>query len=134
MILGLGTDLVAVARVRSVLEHRGERFARKLLTEAEWRTCRGREDPAQCLAARFAAKEAGVKALGTGFRNGIRFRDLEVYRAPGEPPRLSFHGAAAGRAWQLGVRHTHLSLADEPEYSLATVVLEGTDSGDLTPE
>lgn len=129
MILGLGTDLVSVERVRSALDKRGERFARRLLTDAEWRTCWDREDPAQCLAARFAAKEAGAKALGTGFRQGIRFRDLEVIRAPGEAPQLSFHGAAAGRAWSLGVRRTHLSLSDEPGYSLATVVLEGADPG-----
>ncbi len=129
MILGLGTDLVAVARIRSALEHRGERFARRLLTEAEWRICQDREDPAQCLAARFAAKEAAAKALGTGFQQGIRFRDLEVLRSSGEPPCLVFHGAAADQARKLGVRQTHLSLADEPGYSLATVVLEGDDTG-----
>lgn len=125
-ILGLGTDLVEVARVRQALERHGERFRSRVLTAGERREGDMRPDPAQHLALRFAAKEAGAKALGTGLR-GVRLRDLEVRRDPGGPPRLVLDGGAAERAGKLGVERIHLSLSDEGGFALATVILEGGD-------
>lgn len=126
MILGLGTDLVAVERVRSALQRHGERFSERILTPGEHALCDDRADPALCLASRFAAKEAGAKALGTGFGHGVRMRDLEVVRESGRAPQLHMHGGAAAVAADLGILRAHLSLSDEPGYALATVVLEGS--------
>ena len=112
MILGLGTDLVAVARVRTALQRHGERFSERILTAGEQDVCAGRSDPPLCVAARFAAKEAAAKALGTGFRLGVRLRDLEVVRDSGRPPRLRVHGEAApdfGVEVQPGVAARHLA-------------------------
>ena len=125
MILGLGTDLVAVERVRAALQRHGERFSERILTPGERALCDDRSDPALCLAARFAAKEASAKALGTGFGHGVRMRDLEVVRESGRAPQLHMHGGAAAVAADLGIVRAHLSLSDEPGYALATVVLEG---------
>ncbi|MFA9461720.1 holo-ACP synthase [Thiohalorhabdus methylotrophus] len=125
MIVGLGNDLVAVDRVRRALERNGERLLERLLTTEERRAAEARRDPGLYLASRFAAKEAAAKALGTGIHQGVRFLDLEVCRAPGRPPELFLHGAAAEHGRQLGVVRTHLSLSDERDYALATVVLEG---------
>ena len=125
MILGLGTDLVAVERVRSALHRHGARFLERVLTPEERALCDHRADPALCVAARFAAKEAAAKALGTGFRGGVRLVDLEVVREPGRAPGLRLHGGAAAVAAGLGVTRAHLSLSDEPGYALATVVFEG---------
>ncbi|MEF8792207.1 holo-ACP synthase [Thiohalorhabdus sp.] len=125
MILGLGTDLVAVDRVRSALESHGERFLERVLTASESELCRSRGDPALCVAARFAAKEAGAKALGTGIGQGVRLRDLEVVRESAQPPQLCLHGQAAAVAAEQGIVRTYLSLSDEPGYALALVVMEG---------
>jgi len=124
----MGTDLVAVDRIRDALARHGDRFLARVLTAGEQAACRDRGDPAQCVASRFAAKEAAAKALGTGFSDGVRLLDLEVARQPGHPPRLHLHGAAAERARSQGVVRAHLSLSDEAGLALATVILEGADS------
>jgi holo-[acyl-carrier protein] synthase len=124
VILGLGNDLVAVARVADALQRHGERFMARVLTDAEAELCRRRQDPAVCVAARFAAKEAAAKALATGLRQGVRLTDLEVVRQPGGAPHLQLHGAAAELARSRGVARTHLSLSDEGGFALATVILE----------
>ncbi|HXG04069.1 MAG TPA: holo-ACP synthase, partial [Candidatus Binatia bacterium] len=80
---GIGVDLVHLPRLRQVVERWQERFLRRVFTDAELAYCRARRDPIPHLAARFAAKEAGLKALGTGLRLGIRWRELEVRREPG---------------------------------------------------
>jgi holo-[acyl-carrier protein] synthase len=125
VILGLGTDLVAVARIRTAWQRHGDRLAERVLTPAERQTGTERADFAAYLASRFAAKEAGAKALGTGFRDGIRLRDIEVQRAPGGPPRLHWHGPAAEQAAWLGMVRSHLSLSDDGAYAMATVIIEG---------
>ncbi|MHB8764488.1 MAG: holo-ACP synthase [Deferrisomatales bacterium] len=125
MILGLGLDLVEVARIRRIREARGERFLRRVFTEAEAAGCLSRRDPDPGLAARFAAKEAGMKALGTGWGEGVGWRDLEVVSAPGCPPRLRLHGAAGAAAERLGVASAHLSLTHDAGVAGAVVVLEG---------
>ncbi len=121
MIIGVGTDLVSVPRLRQAVLRR-DRLLDRLFTEAEVAECRRRADPAPHLAARFAAKEACLKALQIGWGGGVRWREVEVAGAGREVPRLVLRGAAAARAAALGVRQTHLSLAHEGEYALAFVV------------
>ncbi|HKJ87057.1 MAG TPA: holo-ACP synthase [Gammaproteobacteria bacterium] len=125
MIVGLGSDLVAVDRVRRALDRNGERFLDRILTAGERESAAGRQDPGLFVASRFAAKEAAAKALGTGIHRGVRFRDLEVVRSPGNPPELRLHGGAAEHGRRLGVSRCHLTLSDEKGYALATVILEG---------
>jgi holo-[acyl-carrier protein] synthase len=121
VIIGVGTDLVSVPRLRRAVDRR-DRLLTRLFTEAEVAECRRRADPAPHLAARFAAKEACLKALRIGWGGGIRWRDVEVAGGGAEVPRLLLAGAAAARAAALGVRQTHLSLAHEGEYAMALVV------------
>jgi holo-[acyl-carrier protein] synthase len=121
VIIGVGTDLVSVPRLRQAITRR-DRLLDRLFTEAEVADCRRRADPAPHLAARFAAKEACLKALRIGWGAGVRWREMEVAGGGAEVPRLVLRGAAASRAAALGVRQTHLSLAHEGEYALAFVV------------
>lgn len=121
MIIGVGTDLVSVPRLRQAVRRR-DRLLDRLFTEAEVAECRRRADPAPHLAARFAAKEACLKALQIGWGGGVRWREVEVAGRGREVPRLILRGAAAARAAALGVRETYLSLAHEGEYALAFVV------------
>jgi holo-[acyl-carrier protein] synthase len=121
VIIGVGTDLVSVPRLRRAVGRR-DRLLTRLFTEAEVAECRRRADPAPHLAARFAAKEACLKALRIGWGGGIRWREVEVAGGGGEVPRLLLAGVAAARAAALGVRQTYLSLAHEGEYALAVVV------------
>jgi len=121
VIIGVGTDLVSVPRLRQAVIRR-DRLLDRLFTEAEVAECRRRADPAPHLAARFAAKEACLKALQIGWGGGIRWREVEVAGGGAEVPRLLLAGVAAARAAALGVRQTYLSLAHEGEYALAFVV------------
>jgi len=125
MILGVGIDLLQTERLaRALLEH-GPRFAARIFTETELEQCADRRDRVQALSARFAAKEACMKALGTGWRDGIGFRQIEVVRGPQGRPELRLHGAAAERAAAMGVRARHVSLTHQPGNAAAVVVLEG---------
>lgn len=124
-IRGLGVDLVDVARVRALLERHGDRFKERTFTTGEIAYCDGGADPAIHYAARFAAKEAAAKALGTGlWAEGVDWKDFEVTRAENGRPGLRLHGAAASHAAALGVRHAHLSLSHTRELALAQVILE----------
>lgn len=125
MIVGLGLDLLEVRRVRRALEAHGGRFEDRVFTEGEMEDCRGREDLAQALGARFAAKEACLKALGTGWSQGLSFRQVEVVRLDGGKPGVRLHGKARERALALGVRAIHVSLTHQPGVAAAVVVLEG---------
>ncbi len=124
-VTGIGIDLVEVARVRELLERHGERFKARTFTEAETTYCDACADPAMHYAARFAAKEAAAKALGTGFAQGVSWRDIEVAREDSGRPVLRLHGGAAERALALGVRACHLSLSHTRELAQAQVVLDG---------
>jgi holo-[acyl-carrier protein] synthase len=123
MIVGLGLDLVEVSRVDAALSRFGLRFLEKFLNEAELRAAPERNIAAYA-AARFAAKEAGVKALGTGFAGGVTPHDLEVRRADGGRPELFFHGRAAARCAQLGAARAHLTLSHTKNTAAAVVILE----------
>ncbi|KHN49965.1 holo-ACP synthase [Pectobacterium fontis] len=123
-ILGLGTDIVEIGRIEAVIERSGERFARRILTDAEWAHYQRHQQPARFLAKRFAVKEAAAKAFGTGMRNGLAFNQFEVSNDELGKPCLHFLAMAADLAKQMGVRHVHVTLADERRYACATVIIE----------
>lgn len=122
---GLGVDLVAVGRMRRVVERWNERFLRRVFTQEELNYCLKRRDPIPHLAARFAAKEATLKALGIGLSMGVRWTELEVRRKPGQPPILVLSGRsrAVGRA--KGASQVLLSLTHDGDYALAQALLMG---------
>lgn len=124
MIVGLGMDLARIERVARVYGRFGDRFLSRIFTPGERAYCLGKKDPAPSLAARFAAKEAAMKALGTGASRGVRFRDIEVARRSGEAPRVLFHGGARRRAESLGVTASSLTLTHDAGVAAAVVVLE----------
>lgn len=124
MIVGTGVDITEVPRIQQAFERHGERFLHRVFTQEEIRYCAGKVNMAERLAARFAAKEAGMKAIGTGLRGGITWKDMEVVRHPGRPPQLLYHGRAAEIAAALGCRRTHLSLSHTAELAIAHVILE----------
>ncbi|MDP9040112.1 MAG: holo-ACP synthase [Acidobacteriota bacterium] len=125
MVLGLGTDLIEIARIKASVERFGERFLRRVFTPGEIAFCMARgKTSAESLAARFAAKEAAAKALGTGIARGVSWTEMEVHRLPGRAPEMRLHGRAAERAERLGVRRIALSLTHGREHALAVVILE----------
>lgn len=124
MILGSGVDIVEVGRVRALLERQKTRFSERVFTPEEQVYCNAHRDPAPHYAARFAAKEAFLKALGTGWSNGIRWVDVEIRREAGKAPVIKVHGQAAALATQMQVRAIHVSLSHSDENAVATVILE----------
>jgi holo-[acyl-carrier protein] synthase len=129
MIIGIGTDLVCIARIDGAIRRFGDRFLRRIFTDAEILHCTpgptsARLTPSACHARRFAAKEAVVKAMGTGVRDGIWFRDIEVQNDTMGRPMIVTHGPTSRWMQSLGVTHTHLSLSDDSGFALAMVVLE----------
>jgi holo-[acyl-carrier protein] synthase len=124
MILGTGVDIAEVPRIRESIERFGDRFLRRIFTEGEIRYCEQKATRFESYAARFAAKEAGMKALGTGWSRGVRWRDIEVVRPKGQRPTIQFHGEAAAIAARLGARNIALSLTHTSEQALAHVILE----------
>ena len=123
-IIGLGLDVAEIPRVAALIERYGERFIRRLFTDGEIAYCTRRRAPAIHFAARFAAKEAGMKALGTGHSQEVLWRDLEVVRRAG-PPQLQFHGGAARRFNALGARSSLLTITHTEALALAQVLLIG---------
>jgi holo-[acyl-carrier protein] synthase len=121
---GIGIDVVQVQRVVDALERFGERMERRLFTEAELEYCRRHKDPLPHLAARFAAKEAASKAIGTGMSGGVAFKQFEVIQPGGHQPRLEWHGAALERFKSIGARASHLSLTHDAGLAIACVVIE----------
>jgi holo-[acyl-carrier protein] synthase len=124
LILGIGVDLVKVERMEKALE-RGERFQRRIFTERETAYCLRHKHPATHFAARFAAKEAGMKAIGTGWSNGVGWKDFEVTLDARGRPNLLLSGKAAEFAKAMGATHTVVSLAHDGGFSIAVVALEG---------
>ena len=124
MIIGSGIDLVEIARIQHSVDRFGERFLDRVYTAAEKAYCQRKRNAAESLAARFAAKEAGAKALGTGISHGVTWLEIEVVREPGGRPSLRFHGRAAERAERMGVRNVALSLTHTSDLAMASVVLE----------
>ena len=124
MIVGTGIDIVEVPRVAASIERFGARFLQRVFTEAEIRYCQSKQNAAERFAARFAAKEAGLKAIGTGWRRGVAWKDVEVRREPGGRPTIAFSGKAAEFAAKLGVTRASLSLSHTKEHAIASVILE----------
>ena len=124
MVVGLGIDLTEVERIQAALERFGDRFLGRVFTQSERRYCAGRRFPAQHLAARFAAKEAAAKALGTGLSRGVGWQEFEVVRVAGQPPALALSGCALDRADALGVTRISLSLTHTDRYATAVVIFE----------
>jgi holo-[acyl-carrier protein] synthase len=120
---GIGVDLVNIPRIRAAIERWEERFLRRVFTDSEIAYCRARRDPAQHFAARFAAKEAGLKALGTGLRLGVRWRELEVQRQRGQAPTLVLTGRCREISLARGGRRMLLALSHDGEYAVAQAVL-----------
>ncbi len=124
MIVGSGVDLAEVPRIRASVERFGAKFVDRIYTPAEIAYVERKANKYERYAARFAAKEAGMKAIGTGWRHGVTWHDFEVANLPSGKPTLRFHGVAAKVAERLGVRNVALSLTHTKEYGLAYVVLE----------
>lgn len=124
MIVGTGIDIAEVPRIRQVIERHGERFIKRIFTEGEIQYCESKANRVERYAARFAAKEAGMKAIGTGWNHGVRWRDIEVARKPGGRPTLILHGKAAEFAAKLGTTNIALSLTHTAEQAMAQVILE----------
>jgi holo-[acyl-carrier protein] synthase len=121
MIVAVGLDATDIPRVDETLRRFGDRFLHRVFTEGEIAYCMRRHSPAQHLAARFAAKEAAMKALGTGRSQGVLWRDIEVVRHHG-PPQLQFHGIAATRFASLGATRALLTLTHAQSLALAHVL------------
>ena len=124
MIIGIGTDIVEVERIRKSLLRFGERFARKILVESEFARFRESALPVHFLARRFAAKEAAAKALGTGMRNGVAFRQFLISKLESGAPQLTLQGRASELARDKGINNLHISISDENKYAQAFVVME----------
>jgi holo-[acyl-carrier protein] synthase len=120
-------DLVKIPRMREVITRWDERFLRRVFTEQEIAYCRGRRDPVPHFAARFAAKEAGMKALGTGLRLGVKWRELEVHRERGQAPTLELHGRTRELGLARGGRRMLLTLTHDGDYALAQALLVDDD-------
>lgn len=127
MVLGIGIDLVKVERLQHVIQRRGERWVERVFSPGEREDAGEGPHRLRRLAARWAAKEAFAKALGTGVR-GFRWREIEVRRGAGGRPVLHLSGAAAERARTAGVVRVHLSLSHDSDWAVAQVVLEGRDA------
>jgi holo-[acyl-carrier protein] synthase len=124
MIVGTGIDLAEVPRIKASIERFGAKFIGRIYTPAEIEYVERKANKYERYAARFAAKEAGMKAIGTGWKRGVRWQDFEVVNLPSGKPTLKFHGVAAEFARKLGVRNVALSLTHTAELGMAHVILE----------
>ena len=120
-LVSLGLDLVEISRIRELLQRHGERFKARTFSDGERAYCDRNADPAMHYAARFAAKEAVAKALGTGFADGVSWSDIEVVRADNGQPSIALHGGAAERAVSLGIGRFLLTLTHTKDVAAASV-------------
>jgi len=123
-IIGLGLDATDIPRIADTIERYGERFLRRIFTDGEMTYCMRRRVPAVHFAGRFAAKEAAMKALGTGHSRGVLWRDVEVVRHGG-PPQLQLHGGAGRRFSAMGGRSSLLTITHSETLALAEVLIIG---------
>jgi holo-[acyl-carrier protein] synthase len=124
MIIGLGVDIAEVDRMEAAIRRRGQSFLDRVFTPAEIAYCEKHRKKYERYAARFAAKEATMKALGTGWGNGVRWADLEVAREASGKPAMKLHGRARELADSLGVRHISLSITHSGNTAFAEVIFE----------
>ena len=123
MIVGIGSDITSVKRIKRVYEKYGERFAQRILTEGELESYRKRFHKVAYLAKRFAAKEAVAKALGTGMKRGVSWRHISALNRPSGAPYIELSGAALEMFNKLGARSSYISITDETDYAVVFVVL-----------
>lgn len=123
MIIGIGTDIVQIDRMEASVQRFGEAFATRILHECEWQDFKANKLPARFLAKRFAVKEAAAKALGTGFRQGLQYKDIGITYDELGCPQLVFTGRGEDLKKAKNVTQTHVSIADEQQYAIAFVVL-----------
>jgi len=121
-IIGSGIDATEISRIAEAIERYGDRFVRRIFTDEEIAYCRRKRDAASSFAARFAAKEAAMKALGTGHSRGVFWGGIEVFRRGG-PPQLRFHGGAAMRFTSMGATSSMLTLTHSRDLAIAHVLL-----------
>lgn len=124
MIIAIGIDIVEISRIEAIFIRQGERFRRRVFTDAETDYCESVSARFASYAARFAAKEAAMKALGTGWTDGVAFREIEVIRSEKGAPSLVLTGRALDRLRELGADKVHLSLSHSGDMAIAQVVLE----------
>jgi holo-[acyl-carrier protein] synthase len=124
MIVGTGIDIAEVDRIAHSIERFGRRFVERIFTPGEIRYCESKANKAERYAGRFAAKEAGMKAIGTGWNRGVTWRDVEVQRAPGSRPTIIFHNKAGEFFRKLGAVRAHLSITHTKDSAMAQVILE----------
>lgn len=124
MIVGTGIDIAEVDRIARTIERYGRRFLERVFTADEIRYCESKANKAERYAGRFAAKEAGMKAIGTGWNRGVRWQDVEVQRAPGSRPMIAFHNTAGEFFRKLGATRAHLSITHTKDSAMAQVILE----------
>ncbi|MGA2635184.1 MAG: holo-ACP synthase [Terracidiphilus sp.] len=124
MIVGSGIDIVEIGRIQQSMDRHGKRFLDRVFTAAEQAYCLSKRTSAESLAARFAAKEAGAKALGTGISYGVSWLEIEVVREPSGRPTLRFQGRAAQVAERLGVARAAVSITHTANLAMASVVIE----------
>lgn len=131
-IIGIGQDIVELNRIREAIDRHGDQFLNRCFTELERDYCLDMKNPIPHLAARFSAKEAAAKALGTGFARGVSWHDIEIRRSTGQRPTIHFSGRARQRALELGVQYAHVTLTHERELASTLVIVEG-DSAQASP-
>ena len=124
MIAGIGVDLCEVERIEAAIARHGERLLARIYTPAERRYCESKPNPMERFAGRFAAKEAAMKAIGTGWSRGVGWRDFEVTRANGGRPVIAFHGVARRIADEMGVTRALVSITHVRSLAMAQVLLE----------
>ncbi|MFN0244649.1 MAG: holo-ACP synthase [Planctomycetota bacterium] len=123
-VVGIGMDLAQIARFEAALERRGERLLERLFTDGERAYCERRKSRITNYTGRFAVKEAVMKVLGTGWARGVRWRDIEVVRAPGSAPQVVLHGVAAAIAKQKGIARIHITITHDAGIAAAVAVAE----------
>jgi len=124
MIAGTGVDIVEIERIRSITVRLKDRFIHRVFTPQEQQYCNQRRDPAPHFAARFAAKEALFKALGTGWAKGVSWLDCEILRKDSDAPVMVLHREAEKQCKRMGVKRTHISLSHSDQWAVALVILE----------
>jgi holo-[acyl-carrier protein] synthase len=124
MVIGMGTDLIETRRVQESMDRFGERFLERIFTAGEIAYCQRKKNAAESFAARFAAKEAGAKALGTGISRGVSWKEFEIKREASGKPTLSLSGRAAELAGAMGIRRVEVSLTHSRELAMAVVLVE----------
>jgi holo-[acyl-carrier protein] synthase len=124
MIVAIGIDMIEIARIEEIFARRGDRFLNRVFTEAEKEYCDRRASKMASYAARFAAKEAAMKALGTGWAEGVAWRDVEIIIAGSGSPSIQLHGRALERMRKLNATRAHVSLTHTNDLAMAEVILE----------